>query len=209
MTRRGETKNSMIVGLTGNIACGKSTVAQMLRTLGLPVVDADQVARDVVLPGGPTLAEIAREFGAEILLADGSLDRAALRLRVFQDEAKRRRLEQILHPAIAARSREQFQKHLSAGAKLVIYEATLLFEAGRQSDFDGVLVVTCEHPAQKSRVLARDKTLSSELADQIIGAQMPQAEKVRLATWVIKNDGSVEDLQAKVKAWLKTVQPTS
>lgn len=173
----------------------------MLAELGIPVVDADQVARDVVEPGEPSFQAIVGEFGPTVVGADGRLDRTALRKLAFSSDEKRRRLEAIVHPAIARRSDELFERHLAGGARTVVYEASLLFEAGRGQDFDGILVVTCDPVQQRARLLARDHTLSPEIADRMIAAQMPQVEKIRRATWVIENSSSSDELRRRVAHW--------
>lgn len=196
-------KKGRVIGLTGNMASGKSTVARLLSELGVPVIDADQVAREVTGPGTPALKQITAEFGQNLVDDSGHLDRAALRAIAFKGELSRKKLEAILHPAIGARSRELFEEHLARGAKLVVYEASLLVETGRHTDFDGLLVVTTKPELQAARALARDATLSAEIAAKMISAQLSQEEKARHATWVIKNEGTLEELRAQVKEWLE------
>lgn len=192
-----------VIGLTGNISSGKSTVAHIIRDAGVPVIDADQVARDVVEPGQPALNAIASTFGPGVIAADGTLDRVALRKLAFSDEQMRQRLEAILHPAIAKRSYELFEEQFARGATHVVYEASLIFEAGRSQEFDGILVVTADPSVQKTRLLARDPSLSAELADQMIASQMAQTEKARRAKWVIENNASLDELKRRVLHWLQ------
>lgn len=197
-------RKGRIIGLTGNIASGKSTVAQMLREIGLPVIDADQIAREVVEPGQPALEAIANEFGPSVINANGALDRAVLRKIAFAHEDKRKRLEAILHPAIARRSEQLFDEYFKKGASHILYEASLLFEAERAQDFDDILVITCDAATQKSRVVARDPSISAELAEQMITSQMPQFEKVRRATWVIENNATTDELRRRVAHWYQS-----
>lgn len=198
-------RRGKIIGLTGNIGCGKSTAARILSSLGVPVIDADQVAREVVRRGSPALQAIEKDFGQGVFLADGNLDRAALRQMAFKDEKLRKKLESIMHPAIVERSKLLFEEQFDLGNEVVVYEATLLFETGRHKDFDGVLVIVAEQPVQRARLLARDPSIDRLLADQIIGSQMPQSDKVKLATWVIENNGTLEELEEKVRHWYQTV----
>lgn len=180
------------IGLTGNVACGKSAVATILRQAGCPVVDADEIAREVTAPGEPALAAVAQAFGPTVLAADGALDRAALRARIFGNDAARKRLESILHPAIGARSKTRIDE-AHEKAPLVFYDAALLVEAGRAGDFDGLLVVTCPEEKQLERLKARDSLTDAD-ALKIMGSQLAQGKKAAAAHWVIVNDGSLADL---------------
>jgi dephospho-CoA kinase len=177
------------VGLTGGIASGKSTAARVFGELGAHVVDADRVSRDLVMPGSPVLARIARAFGREVIRADGTLDRSRLGEIVFADEAKRRVLEGILHPLILLetdRRVEQIER-MDPGA-IVVVEAALILEIGRQAEFDAIVVVWAEEAQQVQRLIARDR-MSLEEARNRIAAQMPLAEKRRLADYVVDNSG--------------------
>lgn len=181
------THGAHVVGLTGGIASGKSWVARRLRARGAVVVDADQLARDVVAPGQPALAEIGRAFGADVLRPDGTLDRGRLGDIVFADRDARRRLEAITHPAIAARAQAQIAAAASAGARVVFYEAALLVESGSHRWTDAVIVVAASPTTQRRRLMARDG-LSAEQADARLAAQAPLAAKLAVATWVLRND---------------------
>lgn len=177
------------VGLTGGIASGKSTVACAFRELGAHVLDADRIAREVVPPGSQALSRIARAFGKEMLRPDGSLDRAALGAVVFADAAKRRVLEGILHPLILAEIDRRVEELESADQQgVAVVEAALILELGRQSEFDAIVVVWAEEEQQRRRLMLRDN-LSVDEASRRIGAQMPLAEKRRLAQFVIDNSG--------------------
>jgi len=182
-----------VIGLTGGIASGKTSVARLLAEQGVPVVDADAVAREVVAPGGDVLAAITREFGEEVLGADGRLDREALGRLVFSDPGRRQRLEALTHPAIVARSAELFRQHAAAGHRLVVYEASLLVETGRHRDLDGLLVVAASPETQVARLMARDG-LDEAAARARLAAQLPLCDKVAVADVVIDNEGDLEAL---------------
>lgn len=175
------------VGLTGGIATGKSTVARAFRERGAHVIDADRIAREVAPPGSAALSRIARAFGPGMIKPDGSLDRAALGSVVFADAAKRRVLEGILHPLILAeidRRIEELERSDPQG--IVVVEAALILELGRQDEYDAVVVVSAEEEQQRRRLIMRDN-LSAEEAARRIGAQMPLAEKRRRAQFVVDN----------------------
>jgi dephospho-CoA kinase len=175
------------VGLTGGIASGKSTVARSFRELGAHVIDADRIARDLVTPNSPALAQIARAFGTEALRPDGTLDRAALGALVFADAGKRRVLEAILHPLILVEiDRRLHELERSDPQGVAVVEAALILELGRQSDYDALVVVWAE-PEQQARRLALRDGFSAEEADRRIAAQMPLAQKRLRAEFVVDN----------------------
>jgi dephospho-CoA kinase len=188
-----------VVGLTGGIGSGKSTVAKMFAEQGIPVLDADRIARDVVAPGTEGLAEVVATFGPEVLTREGQLDRGALGKRVFGDEALRKRLEGILHPRIARASMERFAALAQEGHPYAIYEAALLVENGSYRSMGALVVVTASEATQIARVQARDG-LDEGAARQRIAAQLPMAEKVRVADYVIENDGDLEETRAQAMA---------
>ncbi|GAA1942453.1 dephospho-CoA kinase [Nocardioides marmoribigeumensis] len=186
----------MRVALTGGIASGKSTVSSLLRTLGAVVIDADQLARDVVAPGTDGLAEVVEAFGDSVLAADGSLDRPAVARIVFDDEDARRRLEGIIHPRVF----EEFVR-LEAEAPegaLVVHDIPLLAESGRTQDFDAVLVVDAPHETQVDRMV-RDRGMTREEAESRIAAQADRDTRLSIATHVIENDETREELEARVR----------
>ncbi|MGZ6123506.1 MAG: dephospho-CoA kinase [Myxococcales bacterium] len=185
-----------IWGLTGNIGSGKSTVGRLLAARGIPVVDADQVAREVVAPGRPALREIASRFPG-VLRPDGTLDRKALAARVFADPVERGALERILHPLIAEEVATRMAALASAGHATAVYEAALIVENGLQRGLDGLIVVTAPPEAQIARLRLRDN-MSEEEARARIGAQLSSSEKAQEATVVIENAGSDADLGARV-----------
>lgn len=197
----------MLIGLTGGIACGKTTVARMLTARGAIVIDADQIARDVAAPGSPGLAAVVEAFGPAVLAADGALDRAALGAAVFGDPAKRARLEGLLHPRIAEESMRRIAAALAAAPPLVVYDAALLVETGRADQFRPLVVVTAPPEVQRARLIERDG-LDPAAADARLAAQMPVAEKARRADHVIDNAGPLAETEAQVDAlWQRLVKP--
>ncbi len=185
-----------VIGLTGNIACGKSLVLRTLAELGAETIDADLVAREVMSQGSPVLEEVARAFGPEIINPDGSLDRRALARIVFSDPEQLARLEAIVHPPVVELIRQRVAESRSP---VVVIDAIKLFEAGLARDCDEVWVVTCTPGQQLARLMARDR-ISEEEALLRIRAQPPQEEKVRRADRVIDNSGTMEDTTAQVRA---------
>lgn len=187
-----------IVGLTGGIGSGKSTVARMFADLGVPIVDADQVAREVVEPGSDGLKAVVAAFGEDVLDPDGRLDRAKLGERVFGDEAARKRLEGILHPRIAARSMERLMALSKEGHAYALYEAALLVENGSHRMMGALIVVAADEARQIARVRARDG-LDEDAARARIASQLPLADKVAVADYVVHNDGSIEETRRRVE----------
>ena len=184
------------IGLTGGIASGKSTVADMFAELGAPVIDTDVIAREVVEPGQPALAEIREAFGAGVIAADGSLDRSAMRAIIFDDEAARRRLEGILHPKIGKATVDQAD---AAGGDYQIIVVPLLVDSSLRAFVDRVLVVDCDEETQVARLLARDAESEAQ-ARRILAAQSSRAERLAIADDVISNDGSVEETREQVRS---------
>lgn len=190
------------VGLTGGVACGKSTVAKMFAVLGAEIVDADAIAHELYRPGQEVLQELVRHFGREILKPDGELDRAKLATLVF-DGGRVEELNKIVHPAVI---RQQDQWMRSLGDKdpcaVAIVEAALIFEAGVKDHFDRIMVVTC-NPAQKIARFAQRTGMSADAASSDVErrnkAQMPDEEKARRADFVIANSGSVEETRHQVQ----------
>lgn len=186
-----------VIGLTGGIASGKSTVAAMLRARGAAVVDADQLAREVVAPGQPAFAELVARFGLGIVAPDGSLDRKALGAKVFGDADARRDLNAITHPRIAAASQAAIARHAAGGAPVVFYEAALLIENQVHRGLDGVIVVAAPREIQAQRLAARD-ALAVEQVEGRLAAQLPLEAKLAAATWVIDNRGDLATLAEEV-----------
>lgn len=190
-----------LIGLTGGIGGGKTSVARLIAAHGIPVLDADQIAREVSAPGTEAAAEIAAAWPG-IVGPDGAVDRRKLAAIVFADPQARKRLEAIMHPRIAARAKEHAAALERAGHRLAFYEASLLVETGRHHDFDGLVVVTVSPETQLARALARGG-LSPEQARARIAAQLPLADKVAAATHVIDNEGGLEATAAQVDQLLR------
>jgi dephospho-CoA kinase len=178
-----------IVGLTGGIASGKTTFADALRARGVPVVDADALARAAVAPGTPALAEIARRFGPGVLAADGSLDRKKVGAIVFADAEPRRQLEAVTHPAVRAALAAETARLDAAGHPLAFYDTPLLYEVGLDRLLECVVVVWAPPAVQRSRLVARDG-LSPAEADARLAAQLPIDEKAARADFVVENVGA-------------------
>jgi len=186
-----------VVGLTGGIASGKSTVSAMFRELGAQVIDADQVARDVVAPGTPGLEEVARRFPC-VVDGRGQLDRAALGERIFADSGERKALEAILHPRIRAEVARRMEALESTGFDVVLYDAALLIENDLHRGMDGVVLVAAPEAVQRARLVARDGLDEAAISARL-AAQLSLADKRAHATWVVDNGGSLEDTRAQVR----------
>lgn len=198
-----------LIGLSGGIGSGKSTVTRMLAELGATTIDADAIVHEQQAPGQPMLAEIAAAFGDEVIAEDGSLDREALGAIVFRDETARERLGAIVHPPVIAEMMRRARAAVESGAPLVVLDIPLLFE-GRQSgrgsgaimDFDETVLVWVSRKVQIERTMARDGC-SAEEAERRIAAQLPIDEKRRMADHVIDNSGTIEQTRAQVVALVK------
>lgn len=197
MLTAGYWSDMRVIGLTGGIASGKSSVARLLEQQGIPVIDADSLARDVVLPGTAALQQIAACFGESVLAGDGTLDRTVLAEIVFADPVARSRLEKIVHPAIKKLAELRLAELRERGEAVVIYMAPLLIEAGATDRVDEVWVVYLDRETQLQRLMARDG-LSRQQAAQRLDAQMPLAEKAGYGRVVIDNSGSPEMLEKRV-----------
>ena len=193
----------LLFGLTGGIATGKSTVTQMLRELGLPVIDADALAREVVEPGRPALAEIEARFPG--VVENGMLNRAKLGALVFKDADARAALNAITHPRIRALALEKTLPLAETGATHAVFDAALLLENKLHEGMNGVILVTCPLETQVARVMARDG-LSEEAARARIASQMSTDEKRQYATWVIDNGGTREDTRRQVEAVVRALR---
>ncbi len=183
------------VGLTGGIGSGKSSVAELFAGLGAGVIDTDLIARELTEPGTPTLARIVADFGSEVLFPDGTLDRGALRERVFRDRVARTRLESILHPSIRDLMLERVAKLRAPYALLVV---PLLFETGQETLMDRVLVVDCPEETQIERVQRRSQ-LSRAESERILASQVSRAERLARADDVIDNSGALAALAPQVE----------
>jgi dephospho-CoA kinase len=182
------------VALTGGIASGKSTVAELFAALGVPVIDTDVIAREVVEPGQPALAEVVAAFGSDILDASGRIDRPHMRQRIFADPDARRRLESILHPAIRA---EMARQSLAAGGPYQVLVIPLLAEGGRRDHVDRVLLVDAPEELQVQRLMTRDGVTRAQ-AEASLRAQATRAARLALADDVIRNTGAADELRAAV-----------
>jgi dephospho-CoA kinase len=191
----------MIIGLTGSIASGKSTVSNMLKEKGYPIVDADKIARQVVEPGTPVIKEIAEHFGDEVLNEDGSLNREKLGKRIFKSEEERKKLNTIIHPAIRNEMIRQKEQWISKGAGTVILDIPLLFESKLQSFVEKIIVVSVTPEIQKQRLIARNELNEQEAADRI-NSQLPMVEKEAGADAVIDNNGTIEETKMQVETLL-------
>ena len=193
-----------IVGLTGNVAAGKSAVAELWRRAGVPVVSADQLARAAVEPGTQALARIEELFGPDVIQGDGSLDRAAVRRIVFRDEGALRHLEGIVHPEVRRLRDEWTEGRRAAGAEVVAWEIPLLFETGIEDKVDVVVVVDAPVPVRLRRII-ETRGLTEEEAEAIMEAQMPAAEKRRRADIVVDNAGTRDALAGRAAEVLNQI----
>ncbi|MGE5061195.1 MAG: dephospho-CoA kinase [Betaproteobacteria bacterium] len=196
-----------LVGLTGGIASGKSTVAKILQSLGAAIVNADDLAREVVEPGHEAWKEIVASFGADILQSDQSLDRQKLRTLIFNQPEARKRLESIIHPRVRALAEERIRQYAAAGYPVVIYEVPLLFEGNLQEWLRPVILVACDVKTQTARLQKRDHLTAAD-AEKHIAAQMSLKDKRRLADYVIENNGSLEDLERQTRQILEELKAT-
>jgi dephospho-CoA kinase len=185
----------LLVALTGGIASGKTAVAEMFVRRGVPVLDTDQIARDLVQPGSPVLTQLVAEFGGEILNESGDLNRSRMRHLVFNEPVQREALEAIMHPAIRA---ELARRSVAAEGAYQIHVIPLLVETARAGDYDRVLVVDCPENVQVARLTTRDG-IDETLANQILNAQATREQRLARADDVIVNTGSLEELEAFVE----------
>ncbi|MDD9941517.1 MAG: dephospho-CoA kinase [Myxococcales bacterium] len=190
-----EDRQKPVIGLTGGIASGKSAVAKVLRALGVAVVDADQLAREVVAKGTEGLAELIREFGEDVVTETGELDRERMAGRVFGNAEARARLNAITHPRIAALSMARLAEMQTTDTPYVVYEVPLLVESGLHKSMAATIVVAADPDTQLARMAKRDG-LDRAQAQTRIDAQLPLEEKVAIADYVIENNGGLEELEA-------------
>ncbi|MEH7458693.1 dephospho-CoA kinase [Bacillus pseudomycoides] len=193
---------TVVIGLTGGIASGKSTVSQMFRELSIPVIDADIIAREVVEQGKPAYNKIVEVFGKEILQADGELDRPKLGSIVFHNEEKRLQLNGIVHPAVRKEMNDQKDMYIKEGMQAVVLDIPLLFESKLTNLVDQILVVAVAPSTQLERLMKRNG-FSEEEAKARIDSQMPLIEKVTLADKIIHNDGTITETKAQLQRILK------
>jgi dephospho-CoA kinase len=192
------TQTKPVIGLTGGIASGKSSVARILSEIGLPVIDADQLAREVVAKGSDGLREVTEAFGTAVLDSAGELDRAKLGEVVFHDPTARQKLNAITHPRIGRLSAERIGEAQSGPSPYVVYEAALLVETGAYRGLSALIVVAATDTLQLARSMARDG-LDEAAARARLAAQLPLSAKVEVADYVIANDGDLEALRAETE----------
>ena len=197
----------LVVGLTGNVAAGKSAVAELWRDAGVPVLSADALAREVVGPGTEALARIADLFGRRAIGSDGALDRAAVRRIVFRDARARRRLEAVVHPGVRRLRDEWTGRQRRAGAALVVWEVPLLFETGMQDEVDVVVVVDAPVEVRRRRIV-ETRGLGEEEAEAVMAAQLPAEEKRRRADHVVDNAGTRRELAVRAAEVLQALEAT-
>jgi dephospho-CoA kinase len=189
------------VALTGNVASGKTTVCRLFAEWGATIIDADALVREVQRPGSPVLAAIAERFGPGVLVADGALDRAALRRIVFADPAARQALNAIVHPAVQRRRAELVAAARARGDRIVVSDIPLLFEVLDPAAFDAVVLVDAPDPVRRERLM-RQRGLLPDEADRLMAAQLPAAPKRARSDIVIDNDGTPEQLRERaLAAW--------
>jgi len=192
----------MIVALTGNIAAGKSTVVSLFRQWGAGIVDADQVVRDLQRPGTEVFQKIVRRFGSDILTKDGDLDRPALRRRILADTRARSDLNAIVHPAVRAQRDALVAAARAAGARIVVADIPLLFEAADPAEFDAVVLVDAPEATRLNRLVTM-RGLPLDDAERLMAAQQPSAGKRPLSQFVIDNDGDRAQLERRARdVWL-------
>ena len=193
---------SLVIGLTGSIATGKSTVSSMFTILAIPVIDADLIAREVVEPGEEAYERIVESFGEKILLEDRTIDRNRLGEIVFSNESKRKQLNEIVHPAIRKRMLEQRDACIEAGERCVVLDIPLLIESKLEHLVEKILVVYVDEKTQLERLMARND-FTKEEAMQRINSQIPVEKKAELADAIIDNRGSIQDSFEQLKHILK------
>ena len=187
------------IGLTGNVAAGKSSVAALFRRWGATVIDADEIVHQLQAPGTPVLAAIARRFGGTVLAADGSLDRARLRSLILHDDTARRGLEAIVHPAVLERRTALLAAARQRGDPVVVSDIPLLFETTDPAEFDAVVLVDAPPDVRRARLIER-RGLTGADADRLIAAQQPAGPKRARSTYVIENDADEATLERRTRA---------
>jgi dephospho-CoA kinase len=196
-----------LVGLTGGIASGKTTVAAILSRLGAAIINADDLARAVVEPGEEAWKEIVDTFGPAILQDNQAIDRRKLRTVIFNDPEARKRLEAIIHPRVRALAEQKIHELAAAGSTVIVYEVPLLFEGNLHHWLRPVILVACDAETQRSRLRQRD-ALSDAETERHVTAQMTLEEKRKLADYVIENNGTLDELERKVREVLERIKAT-
>jgi dephospho-CoA kinase len=196
------------IGLTGGIASGKSTAAEIIRKFGFSVIDADQIAKEVVAKNTPGLRSVVDVFGSQILSADGQLDRKKLSEIVFQDKASLEKLESLLHPLIQDKVKKIRQQLADSGNKIAFYDVPLLFEKNMMKQFDQIIVVNVTQQNQIQRLKSRNN-LTDEQINHRLKNQIPLSQKTKMANFVLDNNGTEADLENSIKELLKKLNPTA
>lgn len=192
-----------VLGLTGGIGSGKTTISNYFRSLNIPVIDADIVARQVIRAGEPVVKEIAKAFGPEVLLADGEINRGLLSDQIFASEEKRNELDRIVQPPIREAIKKERDQKITEGTSLIVLDIPLLYEMDYETEVDEVMVVYVDTATQKERLLKRDSYLTEMGVMNRIQSQMPLSKKAKKADIVIDNNGTIEASIKQVNAWLK------
>lgn len=193
---------TLTIGLTGSIASGKSTVSNMFRKLNIPVIDADEIARDVVEPGNTAYNDIVDLFGKDILLNDGMIDRKKLGSIIFADKEKRIQLNEIVHPAVRKRMLKEKDMYQKEGEKCIVLDIPLLFESKLTHMVEKIIVVYVDEKVQIHRLMKRNK-MNVKTANERINAQISLKEKAKLADEVIDNNNSIEETNRQLHVYLK------
>lgn len=193
----------MIIGITGGIASGKTAVSDYVKELGYPVVDADELSREIMAPDSPVLAEVRQVFGDGVFQPDGSLNREALGQWIFREPQARQQLDAITHPAIARRAEERFAAY--AGQELVFFVVPLLYESGMDAYCDAVWLVHVDDALRQQRLMVRDD-IDADYAKQKMTSQMSEEERLAQAPEVLWNDGDLQHLHLQVQALIKKLK---
>ena len=192
---------TLSIALTGNIGAGKTTVAELFKTWGATIIDADQLVRDIQTPGQPAFEQIAYRFGQSVVLSDGTLDRGALRAKVLADPSARADLNQIVHPEVHRRRLKLLEEARVRGDRIVVSDIPLLFEADDPASFDAVVLVDAADTVRRAR-LVNLRGLPPSEADRMMQAQLPAAAKRARSDYVIENDGDIPALErAAARVW--------
>ena len=189
---------SLLVGLTGGMGSGKSLAASYFRELGAQMIDADRISRELVAPEKPAWKEIIEEFGSSVLNPDQTLNRKQVAAIVFNDESKRKKLEDIIHPRVIVEERRLYERYRQENSRvLAVIDAALLIESGNYKNVDTVIVVQCGREEQIRRVMERDGTARNEVENRL-NSQMSLEEKVGFGDYILRNDGTRESLKSQV-----------
>ncbi len=197
MLRKKNWMPSLVFGLTGGICSGKSTASRFIAKHDIPIVDADLIAREIVLPGSPMLEALIATFGKEYLTSDGELNRAKLGELVFNDPESMQVLNAMMAPAIDAKAKERFKQHQEAGKQLICYDAALIVEAGQADFYRPLILIYCEPELQLQRLMTRD-SLSQLQAEARIKAQMSLKDKLKFADLPVSTDGTLEETETQI-----------